>query len=171
MRRGGLRTTNRSRCVIGAAGDDSEVSQPLRQRAPSKRSYGRASAREDRNTEASILGGYKGMGDHLAPLFGECRVRAMRGSLVYAPLLAYWILAVVVSLDLRPQWTLAVFGPPLVLMAWLDALRRPQAVVRDQPGAEAGLRREGLGGRCRRQSPPNEGKRSVTTAARGAARD
>ena len=133
------------------------MSQPLRQRAPSKRSYGRASAREDRNTEASILGEYRGMGDHLAPLVGECRVRAMRGSLVYAPLLAYWILAVVVSLDLRPQWTLAVFGPPLVLMAWLDALRRPQAVVRDQPGAEAGLRREGLGGRCRRQSPPNEG--------------
>ena len=141
------------------------ASQPAR----SKQSYARTSAREDRSPQASILGGYKEIGDHLALLLGECRVRAMRGSLVCAPLLGYWILAVVVSLDLGAQWTLVVFGPPLVLMAWLDALCRSHAVVRGQPGVEAGLRREGLGGRRRWQSPPKEGKHLVTTAAKGAA--
>jgi hypothetical protein len=83
------------------------------------------------------------MGNYLAFLLSVCRVRAMRGSLLCAPLLGYWILAVVVSLELRAQWTLAVFGPPLVLMAWLDARYRGHAIVAGQPGAKAGFRREG----------------------------
>jgi hypothetical protein len=73
------------------------------------------------------------------------RVRAMRGSLMHAALLGYWILAVVVSLDLRAQWTLAVFGPPLVLMAWLDARRRGHAIVGGQFGAKSGLGRAATG--------------------------
>ena len=62
------------------------------------------------------------MGQCLALLLWEYRVRAMSGNLMRAPLLGYWILAVVVSLDPRAEWTLAVFGPPLVLIAWLDAM-------------------------------------------------
>jgi hypothetical protein len=59
-----------------------------------------------------------------------------------APILGYWILAVVVSLDLRPQWALTVFGLPLILMAWLDALCS-HPIVGGQSGAKVGFQRDG----------------------------
>jgi hypothetical protein len=89
--------------------------------------------------QASLVGTIfttaKWTGTRLALLLVACRGLAMRGSLMYAPLLGYWILVVVVSVDLRAQWTLAVFGPPLVLMAWLDALsRRREWLLSDSAG-------------------------------------
>jgi hypothetical protein len=41
------------------------------------------------------------------------------GAAFFAPLLGYWILVGAVSLNPQIQWSLAVFGPLLVLAAWL----------------------------------------------------
>jgi len=51
------------------------------------------------------------------------RVRAA----CFAPLLGYWILVTAVIINPQLQWSLAVFGPILVLMAWLIVLRGSDA--------------------------------------------
>ena len=56
------------------------------------------------------------------PLIGEVIVRAIRGGPRPALLLAYSALSTVVALDPQAGWTFVVFGPPLVLIAWLDAI-------------------------------------------------
>lgn len=61
------------------------------------------------------------------PLIGEVIVRAIRGGPRPALLLAYSALSTVVALDPQAGWTFVVFGPPLVLIAWLDAIQRRPA--------------------------------------------
>jgi hypothetical protein len=45
----------------------------------------------------------------------------------FAPLLGYWVFVGVLTIDPQIQWSLAIFGPLLVLAAWLSALRRGEA--------------------------------------------
>ena len=52
------------------------------------------------------------------------------GSAYFAPLLGYWILVAAVTINPQIQWSLAVFGPILALMAWLIVLRRGDATSR-----------------------------------------
>ena len=49
-------------------------------------------------------------------------MRAIRGGPRPALLLAYSALSTVVALDPQAGWTFVVFGAPLVLIAWLDAI-------------------------------------------------
>jgi hypothetical protein len=107
--------------------------------------------------------------NQLATLLGEYRVRAMRGSLKHAPILGYCTLAVVVSLHLPAQWTLAVFGPPLVLMAWLDALCRSHAIVGANL-AKAGFPARSLGCSRPRHRTPRSSARWATRTWRGCSR-
>ena len=85
-------------------------------------------------------------------MLGERRLRVMRGIPGYLPLLGYWMLAVVVALDFTAQWSLVMFGPPLVLIASLHALSRAaHAVVGGQPDPDASVLREDLGSQGRRR--------------------
>jgi len=45
----------------------------------------------------------------------------------FAPLLGYWVFVGVLTINPQIQWSLAIFGPLLVLAAWLSALRRGEA--------------------------------------------
>ena len=69
-------------------------------------------------------------------LTGEVIVRGSRRGPRPALLLAYGTLSTVVALDPQAQWTCVVFGPPLVLIAWLDAIGKSQGFT-----ATAGARK------------------------------
>jgi len=55
---------------------------------------------------------------------GRGRAPGRVGAAYFAPLLGYWVLVAAVTINPQIQWSLAVFGPILALMAWLIVLRR-----------------------------------------------
>jgi hypothetical protein len=54
---------------------------------------------------------------------GQGRVPGRVRAACFAPLLGYWILVTAIIINPQLQWSLAVLGPILVLMAWLIVLR------------------------------------------------
>ena len=59
-------------------------------------------------------------GSDLCP--GELGVTAIRRGPRPSLVVAYGMLSAVVALDPHAQWAFVVFGPPLALIAWLDAM-------------------------------------------------